>query len=92
MRDYDGQIEKGCDELQVNCKWATSDPDNGIQANYNFVPMADQLNCVLTDLIPTQLANCRAVIVSLWVPGCLLQLYYLQLIFPLWFRSLLLTF
>ena len=54
MRDYDVQIEKRCDEVQVNYKWATSDPDDGIQANYNFAPMAYRLKCLPTDLIPTQ--------------------------------------
>lgn len=45
MRDYDGQIEEGCDEVQVNYKWATSDPDDGIQVNYNFAPMVDLSVC-----------------------------------------------
>ena len=50
------------------------------------------LACLLTDLIPTQLAEYGVMTVSLWLPGCPLQSYYLQLIFPFRFRFLLQTF
>lgn len=62
------------------CQW-----DSG---KYNFAQIVYGLRYVLTDLIPTQVAEYK-VVVSLWFPGCPLQLYHLQLIFPSWFRFLL---
>lgn len=86
------QTEIGSLEVLQHYKGAISEPADGILASYIFVPVEYWLECVLTDLIPTQPAEYGVMIVSLWLPGCPLQPYYLQLIFPFRFRFLLQTF
>lgn len=39
MREYDVWIEKGGEEILQNCKWANSEPADGIPTNFNFAPV-----------------------------------------------------